>query len=79
MNKELKEKIDEVVKSLHKNGARHEETDRLTKEMFAIPATPEEKHEAGQYLREAMHKRKREDVDSQDVLDESSDTGIFHQ
>ena len=79
MNKELKEKIDEVVKSLYQNGARHEETERLTKEMFAIPATPEEKHEAGQYLRKAMHERKREDVDSQDVLDESSDASIFHQ
>lgn len=79
MNKELKEKIDEVVKSLYKNGARHEETDRLTKEMLAIPATPEEKHEAGQYLREAMHKRKGEDVESQDVLDEYSDASKFHQ
>ena len=39
MNKELKEKIEEVVKSLRKNGACHEETERLTKEMFAIPAT----------------------------------------
>lgn len=73
MNKELKEKIDEVVKSLYKNGARHEETDRLTKEMLAIPATLEEKHEAGQYLREAMHKREREEVESRDILDESSD------
>lgn len=71
MNKELKEKIDEVVKSLHKNGAKHEETDRLTKEMFAIPATPEEKHEAGQYLRKMMHKHK--DVAPRNVLDESSD------
>ncbi len=71
MNKELKEKIDEVVKSLYQNGARHEETDRLTKEMFAIPATPEEKHEAGQYLRKAMHRHG--DVEPLDIVDETRD------
>ena len=64
MNKELKEKIEEVVKSLRKNGARHEETERLTEEMFAIPATPEEKREAGQYLREMMRSYRCEEVDT---------------
>ena len=71
MNKELKEKIDEVVKSLHQNGAYHEETDRLTKEMFAIPATPEEKHEAGQYLLKVMKNHIREAVATQTILDET--------
>ena len=65
MNKELKEKIEEVVKSLRKNGACHEETERLTKEMFAIPATPEEKREAGQYLLEMMKSHRCDEVNTQ--------------
>lgn len=66
MNQALKEKIDEVVKAVHKG--EREEADRLTKEMFAIPATPEEKHEAGQYLTKALTKRKREDVQPLPIL-----------
>ena len=73
MNQALKEKIDEVVASIRKNGAVSPETDRLTKEMFAIPATPEEKHEAGQYLREAMLRRKREDIEPLAILGDLSD------
>ena len=72
MNQELKAKIDEVVESVRK-GAGREETDRLTKEMFAIPATPEEKHEAGKYLKEALLNRKREDVEPLPILGEMSD------
>ena len=69
MNKELKEKIDEVVESLYQNGAYHEETDRLTKEMFEIAATPEEKHEAGEYLCEVMKSHIREAVATQTILE----------
>lgn len=68
MNQELKLKIDEVVASISKNGANSDETDRLTKEMFAIPATKEEKHEAGQYLKEALINRKREDIQPLPIL-----------
>ena len=73
MNQELKTKIDEVVASIRKNGAVSPETDRLTKEMFAIPATPEEKHDAGQYLKEALLNRKREDIEPLPILGDMSD------
>lgn len=73
MNQDLKNKIDEVVASIRANGAKSKETDRLTKEMFSIPATPEEKREAGQYLKEAMLRRKREDVEPLAILGDLSD------
>lgn len=73
MNKELKAKVDEVVASIRANGAAAPETDRLTKEMFAVSATPEEKREAGQYIREALLNRKREDVQPLPILGDMSD------
>lgn len=73
MNQDLKSKIDEVVASIRANGAKSKETDRLTKEMFAIPATPEEKREAGQYLKDALLNRKREDVQPLPILGDLSD------
>lgn len=71
MNQALKEKIDEVVKAVHKGD--REEADLLTKEMFSIPATPEEKREAGQYLTKALTKRKREDVQPLPILGDMTD------
>ena len=75
MNKELKNKIEEVVHAVH-NGER-EEADRLTQEMFAIPATPGEKKEAGRYLKEALASRKREDIDPLPILGEISEAISF--
>lgn len=77
MNQELKAKIDEVVASVRANGATAPETDRLTKEMFAIPATREEKHEAGQYLLQAFRNQKREDVEPLPILGEIAEAISF--
>ena len=69
MNIELKNKIDEVVASI---GNRQLE-DALMAEAFALAVTAEEKKEAGQYLMQAIAKRKRTDIDAKNILGEVGD------
>lgn len=69
MNRELKQKIDEVVANIGSTGT----TDALMKEAFVIAATEEEKREAGAYLTEAVKKRRRGDVDARSLLGEMTE------
>lgn len=69
MNKDLKLKIDEVVANM----ADQTTSDRLMAEAFALAVTPEDKKEAGQYLIQAMNKRKRPDVEVRNILGEMTD------
>ncbi|MDE6127256.1 MAG: DUF5053 domain-containing protein [Muribaculaceae bacterium] len=68
MNQELKCIIDLAVAS-----ATPEESDALMRRAFAIAATAEEKREAGVYLREAMGRRKRPDIDARGILGEAAE------
>lgn len=69
MNKDLKQKIDEVVANM----GNQELSDKLMAEAFALALTPEDKKEAGQYLVQAMNKRKRPDVEVRNMLGEMAD------
>ena len=69
MNKDLKQKIDEVVANM----ANQELSDKLMAEAFALAVTPQDKKEAGQYLVQAMNKRKRPDVEVRNMLGEMTD------
>ena len=69
MNKDLKQKIDEVVANM----ANQELSDKLMTEAFALAVTPQDKKEAGQYLVQAMNKRKRPDVEVRNMLGEMAD------
>lgn len=64
MNKELKKKIDAAVAAIPslKTEEGKAECDRLMSEAFTLATTPEEKKEAGNYLRQALATRKRADV-----------------
>lgn len=68
MTQELKSIIDHAVAS-----ATSEESDVLMRQAFALAATPEEKREAGAYLREAMGRRKRPDIDARGILGEAAE------
>ena len=68
MTQELKHTIDLAVMS-----ATTEETDSLMRQAFALATTPEEKREAGAYLREAMGRRKRPDIDVKGILGEAAE------
>lgn len=66
MNAEVKEKIDALVQNIPNLRTKEgeEACDRLLAETIALAATPEEKKEAGAYLRREMRLRhKRGDVD----------------
>lgn len=69
MNKDLKQKIDEVVANM----GNQDLSDKLMAEAFALALTPEDKKEAGQYLVQAMNKRKRPDVEVRNMLGEIAD------
>ena len=69
MNKDLKQKIDEVVANM----GNQDLSDKLMAEAFALALTPEDKKEAGQYLVQAMNKRKRPDVEVRNMLGEMAD------
>lgn len=68
MTQELKSIIDQAVAS-----ATPEESDALMRQAFALAATAEEKREAGAYLREAMGRRKRPDIDARGILGEAAE------
>lgn len=75
MNKELKQKIDEVVANIANIGTEEgkAENDRLMNEAFALAATPEDKKEAGAYLQFAIRNRKRADVQPRTLLGDAAD------
>lgn len=68
MTQELKSIIDQAVAS-----ATPEASDALMRQAFALAATAEEKREAGAYLREAMGRRKRPDIDARGILGEAAE------
>lgn len=68
MTQELKHTIDLAVMA-----ATAEEADSLMRQAFALATTPEEKREAGTYLREAMGRRKRPDIDAKGILGEAAE------
>ena len=76
MTDELKNKIDEMVRNMHllrtKEGS--EVFDKLFAEARKLATTPEERREAGVYLRQQMKKwRKRPDVDIKKMISEVQD------
>lgn len=75
MNKELKQKIDEAVANIASIGTEEgkAKSDRLMSEAFALAVTPEEKKEAGTYLRMAILNRKRTDVQPRTLLGDVAD------
>lgn len=75
MNKELKLKIDEAVANIAHIGTEEGqiENERLMNEAFALAVTPEEKKEAGVYLRMAIRNRKRADVQPRTLLGDIAD------
>lgn len=70
MDKELKKKIDAAVATISNLNTEEgkAECDRLMKEAFALASTPEDKKEAGAYLRQALAARKRADVSPLPIL-----------
>ena len=76
MKEDLKNKIDHLVQNISRLGTEEgrEESDRLMKEAMALAVTPEEKKEAGAYLRqELIMRRKRPDVDVSSILGDTRD------
>lgn len=69
MNRKFKQKIDEAVANMGDSAV----SDLLMREAFALAVTPEEKKEAGQYLTQALQKRKRADVDVRALMGEMTD------
>ncbi len=67
MTPELKKMIDLAVAA-----SATEDADALMRQAFHLAVTPEEKHEAGAYLREAMGRRKRHDIDVRGILGEAT-------
>lgn len=76
MKEDLKNKIDHLVQNISRLGTQEgrEESDRLMKEAMALAVTPEEKKEAGAYLRqELILRKKRPDVDVSAILGDTRD------
>ncbi|WP_353505705.1 DUF5053 domain-containing protein, partial [Duncaniella freteri] len=70
MNAELKTLIDELASQ---TSLSNDEADLRMAKAFALVSTPEEKKEAGEYLRKAIARRKRPDVDVKSILGEVSE------
>ena len=70
MNAELKTLIDELASQ---TSLSNDEADLRMAKAFALVRTPEEKKEAGEYLRKAIARRKRPDVDVKSILGEVSE------
>lgn len=49
------------------------EADALMEQAFAMASTPEEKHEAGEYLRKVIGRRKRPDVDVKGIMGDAAE------
>lgn len=70
MNPTLKSVIDKIAAT---PGMSPLETDKLMKEAFSLAKTPQEKQEAGAYLRQAISRRKRPDLDVKNILGETTE------
>ncbi len=75
MKEAVRLKIDELVSNISnlKTAEGKAANDRLLAEAMALTVTPEEKKEAGAYLREAMAKRKRPDIEAKPLLGNACD------
>lgn len=77
MNEELKSKIEEMVSSISSINTKEgiAKVDELFQEARNLAKTPEEKNEAGAYLRELVmsRKKKRNDVDIKNLLSQCQD------
>lgn len=70
MNPSLKNVIDKIAAAPELSPA---ETDKLMQEAFSLAKTPQEKQEAGAYLRMAISRRKRPDLDVKNILGETTE------
>ena len=70
MNARLKAIIDRIAAPPNLSG---EETDTLMCEAFSLTKTDDERKEAGEYLRKAIGKRKRPDIDVRSLLGEATE------
>lgn len=70
MKEELKILLDRVASTVTLSES---ETDAMMREAFALAETPQEKREAGAYLRQVISRRKRPDVDVKGILGEASE------
>lgn len=65
MKEELKILLDRVASTVTLSES---ETDAMMREAFALAETPQEKREAGAYLRQVISRRKRPDVDVKGIF-----------
>lgn len=70
MNPDLKSIIDRIAATPDLSAAQN---DALMKEAFALAKTPQEKREAGEYLRTSLSRRKRTDLDVRNILGETAE------
>lgn len=71
MTDELKQKIRDLVSKMKllRSQSSFDQFDRMFEEIRTLTNTPEERREAGQYLRQLMEeKRKRPDVDVKNII-----------
>lgn len=76
MTEELRKQLDEMIRSMHflRTEAGSLEFDKIFAQTRSLAQTPEERKEAGAYLREQMKlRRKRPDVDVKKYLAEVQD------
>lgn len=76
MTEDLRNRIDEMIKGMHllRTGSGTVEFDKLFEQVRTLATTPEERKEAGFYLREQMRiRRKRPDVDVKKIVQEAQD------
>lgn len=70
MNPSLKNVIDKIAVIPNLSAT---ETDNLIQEAFSLAKTTQEKQEAGAYLRIAISRRKRPDIDVKNILGETTE------
>ncbi|WP_295732362.1 DUF5053 domain-containing protein [uncultured Muribaculum sp.] len=70
MKPEIKAIIDRIAASPTLSAT---ETDALMKEAFAMASSLEDRREAGDYLRKAISRRKRPDIDVKVIMGEASE------
>lgn len=76
MTDDLKNRIDEMIKNMHllRTESGTVEFDKLFDQVRNLATKPEERKEAGVYLREQMRiRRKRPDVDVKKIVQEAQD------
>lgn len=69
MKAELKALLDRIAGQTDLSAG---DTDSLMTEAFALAVTADERKEAGQYLRQAISRRKRPDIDVRGILGEAT-------